>query len=150
MTERSWSFFFQAEDGIRCDLVTGVQTCALPIFAGFVPFVVTAPHGLWLGMWRQASRPLQVEALAASFWFAAHQIAGLHIHAVKSYGSDNFVTPGADAAATLSGVAVIVALVAIWIWFARSAAGRDEVAVAAAACVVAYVAFNKVFSPQYL
>src|SRR5207244_6689150 len=27
------SFFFQAEDGIRDDLVTGVQTCALPISA---------------------------------------------------------------------------------------------------------------------
>src|SRR5947208_3737771 len=28
---RSWRFFFQGEDGIRDDLVTGVQTCALPI-----------------------------------------------------------------------------------------------------------------------
>ena len=28
----SFFFFFQAEDGIRDDLVTGVQTCALPIF----------------------------------------------------------------------------------------------------------------------
>src|SRR5207247_7540088 len=27
----SFSFFFQAEDGIRDPLVTGVQTCALPI-----------------------------------------------------------------------------------------------------------------------
>src|SRR5947208_7219567 len=27
-------FFFQAEDGIRDDLVTGVQTCALPILDG--------------------------------------------------------------------------------------------------------------------
>src|SRR5438552_4437153 len=27
-------FFFQAEDGIRDDLVTGVQTCALPICWG--------------------------------------------------------------------------------------------------------------------
>src|SRR5207244_13597952 len=26
-------FFFQAEDGIRDDLVTGVQTCALPIYS---------------------------------------------------------------------------------------------------------------------
>src|SRR5690606_40255042 len=26
------AFFFQAEDGIRCFHVTGVQTCALPIF----------------------------------------------------------------------------------------------------------------------
>src|SRR5438552_6172676 len=29
-------FFFQAEDGIRDDLVTGVQTCALPSRAGCV------------------------------------------------------------------------------------------------------------------
>src|SRR2546430_4348509 len=28
-----WFFFFQAEDGIRDLTVTGVQTCALPIFA---------------------------------------------------------------------------------------------------------------------
>src|SRR5688500_19150553 len=30
---RSFLFFFQAEDGIRDYKVTGVQTCALPIFA---------------------------------------------------------------------------------------------------------------------
>mgnify|MGYP000209089127 CR=1 FL=1 len=29
-------FFFQAEDGIRDDLVTGVQTCALPISAEYL------------------------------------------------------------------------------------------------------------------
>src|SRR2546430_15846871 len=31
-------FFFQAEDGIRDLTVTGVQTCALPICGGFLPF----------------------------------------------------------------------------------------------------------------
>ena len=31
MNEGFLFFFFQAEDGIRDDLVTGVQTCALPI-----------------------------------------------------------------------------------------------------------------------
>src|SRR5258708_14941134 len=31
---RIFFFFFQAEDGIRDDLVTGVQTCALPISGG--------------------------------------------------------------------------------------------------------------------
>src|SRR5438552_13093250 len=36
-------FFFQAEDGIRDDLVTGVQTCALPICrAGAAPLAVAA------------------------------------------------------------------------------------------------------------
>src|SRR5207247_7751327 len=33
-------FFFQAEDGIRDPLVTGVQTCALPISAGANPMAL--------------------------------------------------------------------------------------------------------------
>src|SRR3989442_15913870 len=35
-------FFFQAEDGIRDADVTGVQTCALPIYRGTVPPVSQA------------------------------------------------------------------------------------------------------------
>src|SRR2546429_7308321 len=35
-------FFFQAEDGIRDVAVTGVQTCALPIF----PYTSTVPTAL--------------------------------------------------------------------------------------------------------
>src|SRR5207244_8434264 len=42
-------FFFQAEDGIRDDLVTGVQTCALPIStnisSGMRPSVRTGGNG---------------------------------------------------------------------------------------------------------
>src|SRR6266436_3180387 len=35
---RIWDFFFfQAEDGIRDVAVTGVQTCALPIYHGALP-----------------------------------------------------------------------------------------------------------------
>ena len=36
MDEMCMCFFFQAEDGIRGSPVTGVQTCALPIFAADV------------------------------------------------------------------------------------------------------------------
>src|SRR5207244_6582062 len=35
-------FFFQAEDGIRDDLVTGVQTCALPIWGPSSAWVLEA------------------------------------------------------------------------------------------------------------
>src|SRR5438034_10960405 len=35
MSKWSCIFFFQAEDGIRDHCVTGVQTCALPISAGW-------------------------------------------------------------------------------------------------------------------
>src|SRR2546425_7251438 len=39
-------FFFQAEDGIRDKLVTGVQTCALPIsdFTAIISATMTAVH----------------------------------------------------------------------------------------------------------
>src|SRR5688500_7820033 len=39
-------FFFQAEDGIRDYKVTGVQTCALPIFAGIAKVVPLEVPGL--------------------------------------------------------------------------------------------------------
>src|SRR5699024_7735245 len=51
----SFIFFFQAEDGIRDRNVTGVQTCALPIFTGvrhylfekkYHPFVAAIAVGL--------------------------------------------------------------------------------------------------------
>src|SRR5207244_9189908 len=37
-------FFFQAEDGIRDDLVTGVQTCALPILHEAHDLAALAPN----------------------------------------------------------------------------------------------------------
>jgi len=40
-------FFFQAEDGIRDLIVTGVQTCALPILGGLVAMLVA---GVMLGI----------------------------------------------------------------------------------------------------
>src|SRR3712207_7713201 len=40
-------FFFQAEDGIRDIGVTGVQTCALPIFAFKRQFAGATPSGRW-------------------------------------------------------------------------------------------------------
>src|SRR5207244_4638981 len=39
-------FFFQAEDGIRDDLVTGVQTCALPILGNHLRLFSICEHHL--------------------------------------------------------------------------------------------------------
>src|SRR5690606_41005198 len=55
----SWSFFFQAEDGIRDFHVTGVQTCALPIWSSRAPV-------LYRIFW--PSRPQRTK----SGWLAAH------------------------------------------------------------------------------
>src|SRR2546430_13554431 len=56
-------FFFQAEDGIRDLTVTGVQTCALPIFrgglGGHFRYLPHWGHGLaprrWNSSWARAS-----------------------------------------------------------------------------------------------
>src|SRR5690606_39567685 len=46
---RSYRFFLQAEDGIRDFHVTGVQTCALPIFQpGLDPATVTRDGETWV------------------------------------------------------------------------------------------------------
>src|SRR5258708_24848083 len=63
-------FFFQAEDGIRDDLVTGVQTCALPIsLFGIAP----APMFLSTGNSQENARP---HALVAGLILV--QISALH------------------------------------------------------------------------
>src|SRR2546425_4155005 len=46
-------FFFQAEDGIRDKLVTGVQTCALPICGIRWPASASA----WTPRWRARCSP---------------------------------------------------------------------------------------------
>src|SRR2546430_13219906 len=45
-------FFFQAEDGIRDLTVTGVQTCALPIFrvGGFIVISKVSIRGAFMGI----------------------------------------------------------------------------------------------------
>src|SRR5699024_11621226 len=42
-------FFFQAEDGIRDRNVTGVQTCALPIYPGLTPAIKDAYRAPYRG-----------------------------------------------------------------------------------------------------
>src|SRR5437763_8068868 len=58
-------FFFQAEDGIRDTSVTGVQTCALPIFRGMLEGLFSyddAPRwpAVLLEFWSQALRHPEV------------------------------------------------------------------------------------------
>src|SRR2546430_13395439 len=57
-------FFFQAEDGIRDLTVTGVQTCALPIYGGLPPVTSGAGTG--------GSPPSRV---ASGWWREAHSVS---------------------------------------------------------------------------
>src|SRR2546421_6629507 len=53
-------FFFQAEDGIRDLIVTGVQTCALPILND--KFIVREPSAADQIQWNRLNQPLEAAA----------------------------------------------------------------------------------------
>jgi uncharacterized membrane protein len=111
--------------------------------AAFVPFAVVAPHGVWHTLSSQGSRPLQVESLGAAFLTTFG-----HPSVVTTHGSQNVAGHGA-LDAVLSAVGT-VAVIAVWVAFARGAFTRERFVRYAVAAVCAFVAFDKVLSPQYL
>jgi uncharacterized membrane protein len=116
---------------------------ALVVALAFVPFLVLSPGGTWDSLSGQASRPLQVESLAASFFTTFG-----HPALVTSHGSQNLTGHGLTAGVT--SVLEFAALLALWISFAVGPATSDRLLRYAAAAVCAFVVFDKVLSPQYL
>jgi uncharacterized membrane protein len=119
----------------------GVGACVAA--AAFVPFLLVAPRGVARSLWGQFSRPLQIESLAASFIMTFG-----HPHVIASHGSLNLSGRGAIAAA--SALVSWLAILAIWVAFARGPAERDRFVRYAAASLCAFIAFGKVLSPQFL
>lgn len=115
-----------------------------------VPFAVLSPHGVWASVSGQAERPLQIESLGASFLLAGHQLWSLPLVEAASHGSDNLVGGTPHALASAQSIAGIVVLLALWVGFARGPADRDRLLRYTAAAVCAFVALDKVLSPQYL
>ena len=119
--------------------LAGVATAA----AWFVPFAIVAPHGLWETLREQANRPLQIESLGGALAMTFG-----HPAIDWSHGSQNVAGYGWLAALLVAATAV--ALVAVWIAFARGATDDARFVRYCAAAVCAIVAFGKVLSPQYV
>jgi hypothetical protein len=126
----------------------GCAAAAVAVFV--VPFLVLAPHGLWESVHRQAARPLQIESLGSGILLAAHQVGGLDLDVVTSHGSQNLagVLPDALGAAQMAILAAL--LVGIWTAAALGPQRPERLLRYAAASVTAFVAFDKVLSPQFL
>ncbi len=133
------ALLWSARRGHARSTLVGLAVAAV----AFVPFAVIAPHGVWHTLSSQFSRPLQVESLGAAFLTTFG-----HPGIVSTHGSQNIAGHGALAA--LLSAAGTITVIATWIAFARGPATRDRLVRYAAAAVCAFVAFDKVLSPQYL
>ena len=121
-------------------------TCA----AVFLPFAAIAPASVGHSFSVQLHRPLQIESLGAAVLIGLHHAAGLAITVQSDHGSQNIENTAANAAAIVTTVLALFALCAIWIVFARGPAERERLATAAAASIATFIAFGKVFSPQFM
>src|SRR2546421_5208441 len=78
-------FFFQAEDGIRDLIVTGVQTCALPIWTR--PSFITGPSSLHQKLWSELG-PVMKEGLVPGDVMEKSRILGLLLAQSTADASD--------------------------------------------------------------
>jgi uncharacterized membrane protein len=112
----------------------------------FGPFLVLGPAGLFESIRGQLSRPLQIESLGSALLLAV----GANVEMASGHGSQNIAgTPG-DVVGILATIVQAGALVALWVAFARGPMERERLVRYAAAAVVAFIAFGKVLSPQFL
>jgi uncharacterized membrane protein len=116
------------------------------------PFAAYAPHGVSESFRSQATRGLQVESLGASLLLVLHRLGLYHAEVVRTMGvaGRNLTGGAADAVALALLVLEALAVAAVWALYARTREPRDRLPLAFAAAVAGFLAFTKVFSPQYL
>jgi hypothetical protein len=136
-------------NGRRAALVWAALVAAA-VAAVFVPFAVLAPTGLAHSFTFQLSRPLQIESLGAALLVLAHRIGGLPLVLHSDHGSTNIVGTLPNLIGDLSTACEIGLLLLIWALVARGPASRHQLVLALAAAVSTFMAFGKVFSPQYM
>jgi hypothetical protein len=116
------------------------------------PFLAVSPGGVWASISAQAERGLHVESLGASVLLALDR---LDLYTARVAGGSTSAksrdVAGAlpDAVATGTSLLAVLAVLAVWVAYARGPRDIQRLAVASAAGVCAVLAFGKVFSPQY-
>jgi hypothetical protein len=128
----------------------------LAVFVGValaivLPFGLVAPRGVAHVGWLLVRRPLHIESLGGSILLAAHRLGVYKPTIYLSFaGSWDLAGPAVKAVAVVSSLAEAAALAAVWLFFARGPRTARDLLMAVAAAVVGFVAFGKVFSPQYV
>jgi hypothetical protein len=123
---------------------------AAVVVACYLPFLLVGPEGVAESLSRQLSRPLQLESLGAAVVLSLHSLVGLGVEMHASHGSQNVGGLLGDAVGVGQTLVQLAVLAAVWVGFARGEMTRDRFVRYSAAAVLAFVAFGKVLSPQFL
>jgi hypothetical protein len=134
----------------RRDRTIGTAIFAAVLAAVALPFATLGPGGVRYSVENLFRRPLQVESLGGSLLLVLHRVGGYTPHVVSTYGSQNLSGGAASALGLLTTLLGVAALVVVWVLFARSHRDARAVIAASAASVLAFVAFGRVLSPQYV
>lgn len=129
-------------------LCTGVLVAVVAVV--FAPFVVLSPRGVWHSLTVQLTRPLQIEALGSGLLLAAHQAWGFSLGVKTSNGSQNLAGDAPHALAILLTCLQVLALLGLWVGFARGRPTRERLIRFTAGALAVFVALGKVLSPQFL
>jgi hypothetical protein len=115
-----------------------------------LPFALLGPGGLRFSVAQQAGRALQIESVGSALLLAAHELGAYSPHAAFASGSWNLTGGLPHGVGLIETLVQILAVVAVWVAFARSRRTPAQLALAAAAAVVAFAVLGRVLSPQYL
>ena len=115
-----------------------------------LPFALLGPGGLRFSVAQQSGRALQIESVGSALLLAAHELGAFSPHAAFASGSWNLTGGLPHAVGLIQTLVQILAVVAVWVAFARSRRTPMQLALAAAAAVVAFAVLGRVLSPQYL
>jgi hypothetical protein len=136
--------------GGRRELAIVLGLAVAPVALAYIAFFALAPDGVLDSLGRQIGRPLQIESVGAGLLLALHQAFGMGLGWTSGSGSQNLTGTGAGVLAALQGVAQVVAVVLVWVAYARGPSTAERLVRYGAASVVAFVALSKVLSPQFL
>ena len=133
----------------RCAALALTLVASLAVY---LPFAILSPEGVLRSVWRQLGRPLQIESLGVGRAARAPpRRSGCRSAGRRARARRTSPGPSATVAAGLTTIAGIAALALVWVRYARGDIESDARFVRyAAAAVVAFVAFGKVVSPQFL
>ena len=133
---------------------TALALGALAVIAAAVvaPFAAYDLDGVASSFRAQASRGLQLESFGASVLLVLDRLGLYDAEVVRTTGvaGRNLAGSVPEAVAVVTLVLEAAAVAAVWLFYARARDARAHVPLAFAAAVAGFLAFTKVFSPQYL